>query len=211
MQAGEAQAPGQQTKINAGGVKNQAAPGAPVTAEQTAQNPADAERIASSAQRAEINNSQHQLGVNAQPNYNQSAQQQTAQANQPVSGPDHEQNRNAKSGTELPGASQHMKGDKREREQQARQHQQTHPTIIGCLVAGGKSGKEFYLNEQGSGTRHRLSAPTEQLKDHFNHLVEVVGKPANREGKATAVAGQDQPAFQVSGIQDLAPTCGASR
>ena len=85
-QAGRAQSPGDQTNLSEGGSKPasqpRAAPGAPVPAEQIGQNPASAERIASSAERAEINNSRHQLGVNAQPNYSQSAQQQTARANQ---------------------------------------------------------------------------------------------------------------------------------
>ncbi len=85
-QAGTAQRPGDQTNVAEGGARpagqTSAAPGAPVPAEQIGQNSASAERIASSAERAEINNSQHQLGVNAQPNYSQSAQQQTARANQ---------------------------------------------------------------------------------------------------------------------------------
>ncbi len=129
------------------------APGAPPTAEQTAQNPAAAERIASSAERAEINNSQHQLGVNAQPNYNLTAQQQTERADQAVG------MGNAKNQSELPGATQHPAGRRQEREQRAAEHEKTEPTLIGCLSRSGKSGHEFFLTEQKSGTRYRLDAP----------------------------------------------------
>jgi hypothetical protein len=70
-QAGRAQQPGRKTGLTAGGVPQPlnitAAQGAPPTAEQTAQNPAAAERIAVAAQRAELSNPQQQLGVNAQP------------------------------------------------------------------------------------------------------------------------------------------------
>jgi hypothetical protein len=116
--------------------------------------------------------------------------------------------RNPQNGTELPGASQHINGGQRERELQAEERQQTHPTLVGCVVNSGKS--QFFLTEQRSGTQYRLQASPEQLKDHVNHLVEVVGKPAHPEGAAKSVAGRDEQAFEVSGIQDLAPTCGAA-
>ncbi len=212
-QAGKAQAPGPQTALDAGGVpqpQNQtAAQGAPQTAEQTAQNPAAGERIASSAERAEINNSQHQLGVNAQPNYNQSAAQQTTQANQPVQGSPYEMNRNPQTGTRLPGESQTMRAPKKgeqEKEKQAEERQRALPTLIGCLTSTGKASHEFFLTEKNSGTRYRLLSSREELKDHVNHLVEVVGKPAGQKGRA--VAGGSEPQYDVSGIQDLAPTCG---
>jgi hypothetical protein len=51
----------------------------------------------------------------------------------------------------------------------------------------------------------------EQFKDHVNHLVEVVGKSGKREGSAKAAAGNGQPVFEVTGVQDLAPTCGAGQ
>ncbi|HET7186363.1 MAG TPA: hypothetical protein VFI82_16905 [Terriglobales bacterium] len=181
-QAGVAQSPGQHT----GTVKNEikpvpqtgAAPGAPPAPEQTAQNPIAAERIASSAQRAEVNNSQHQLGVNAQPNYNQSAQQQTARADQAVAG---------------------------------YEHQQAPPTLVGCLVnSDGGARHGYYLQEQKSGLRYRLNAAPAQLKEHINHLVEIVGRPGDREGTSKSVAGANQAVFEVTGVQDLAPTCGAS-
>jgi len=73
-QAGRAQQAGRETGLTAGGVpqpQNQtAAQGAPPTAEQTAQNPAAAERMAAAA-RAELSNPEHQLGVNALPSYAQ--------------------------------------------------------------------------------------------------------------------------------------------
>jgi hypothetical protein len=205
-EAGKAQAPGKQTDVDQNLGSHQqpnAAPGAPPNQEQTAQNPAAAERIASSAQRAEINNSQHQLGVNAQPNYQQSAQQQTERANQPVA--------EQKAQTGLPGASQHTTGGQRERQQQAEEHHKAEPTLVGCLSQSDKSGKEFFLKEQNSGTRYRLSASPQELKDHLNHLVEVVGKPIQDKETAQAVAGNSEPAFDVTGIRDLAPTCGAAR
>jgi hypothetical protein len=212
-QAGKAQAAGRQTGIGEGGIRQPQAPtaaqGAPPAPEQAAQNPAAAERIASSAQRAEVNNSQHQLGVNAQPNYDQSAQQQTSQANQPVSG--YEQNRNPQNQTSLPGASQHIGGGQGHWQQEAEKNQNGQPTLVGCLTSSGPSSHEFYLTEQKSGTRYRLDATREELKDHVNHLVELVGKPGNREKTSKAVASRNEPVFQVSGVQDLAPTCGAAR
>jgi hypothetical protein len=45
----------------------------------------------------------------------------------------------------------------------------------------------------------------------LNHLVEVVGKPVQDKGAAPGIAGSAEPAFDVSGIRDLAPTCGAAR
>ncbi len=212
-QAGKAQEPGVQTGLGSvSGAASMNGPGAPPTAEQTVQTPTDAERIASSAQRAEINNSQHQLGVNAEPNYNQSAQQESAQANQSVTGPNYEQNRNPQTGTSLPGASQRITSGQHHREQQAEEHQQTHPTLVGCLQSGtGRDSHEFVLKEQASGTRYRLNASREELKDHVNHMVEVVGKPGHREGMSQAMAANNEAIFEVTGIQDLAPTCGASR
>jgi len=183
----------------------QAGAGAPPAPEQAAQNSSDAERIASSAQRPEVNNSQHQLGVNAQPNYSRSAQQQTAKATQPLTA--NEQHPNDR--TELPGASQHINGGERQREQQARKQHQAQPTLVGCLVSSGLK-PEYFLKEQTSGTRYRLDATADQLKDHVNHLVEVVGTPANREGKSNSVAANSEAVFNVTGVQDLAPTCGAS-
>ena len=206
-EAGKEQAPGKQTDVNQNlelGQQPNAAPGAAPNQEQTAQNPGAAERIASSAQRAEINNSQHQLGVNAQPNYQQSAQQQTERANQPVA--------EQKAQTGLPGASQHTTGGQRERQQQAAEHHKAEPTLVGCLSQSGTSGKEFFLKAQNSGTRYRLSASRQELQDHLNHLVEVVGKPVVQDkGAARGIAGSAEPAFDVAGIRDLAPTCGAAR
>ena len=67
-QAGKAQAAGRQTGNDEGGVRQPQAPtaaqGTPPGPEHAAQNPGAAERIAGSAQRAEVTNSQHQLGVN---------------------------------------------------------------------------------------------------------------------------------------------------
>ncbi len=202
-EAGKAQAPGRQTGLGSASAPVEAnRPGAPPTPEQTAQNPADAERITSSAQRAEINNSGHQLGVNAQPNYQQNAAQQTRQANRTVTG--------AENSAQLPGASQHMESGRREREERAAERQHAQPTLIGCLQRGsGKDARGFFLTERSSGTRYRLSAAPEELKDHVNHLVEVVGKPAKGDGRSGAVAAGNEAAFDVSGVQDLAPACGA--
>jgi hypothetical protein len=75
----------------------------------------------------------------------------------------------------------------------------------------GSNEHEFILREQKSGTRYRLNGPPEELKLHVNHLVELVGKPTEEKGAAKAVAGGSRPGFDVSGVQDLAPTCGAGR
>jgi hypothetical protein len=92
------------------------------------------------------------------------------------------------------------------------QNQSSQPTLVGCLVSDGEgSGAGFFLTEKKSGTRYRLSGSTAQLKDHLNHLVEVVGKPANTEAGSTAVAARDEAVYEVTGVQDLAPTCSASR
>jgi len=205
-EAGKEQAPGKQTDVNQNLELRQqpnAAPGAAPNQEQTAQNPGAAERIASSAQRAEISNSQHQLGVNAEPNYQQSAQQHTERANQPVA--------EQRAQTGLPGASQHTAGGQRERQQQAEEHHKAEPTLVGCLSQSDTSGKKFFLKEQNSGTRYRLSASRQELNDHLNHLVEVVGKPIQDKGAARGIAGSAELAFDVAGIRDLAPTCGAAR
>jgi hypothetical protein len=58
-------------------------------------------------------------------------------------------------------------------------------------------------------TRYRLSGSREQLKDHLNHLVGVAGKP-HGEDISKAIAGNGEATFDVTGIQDLAPTCSAS-
>lgn len=144
--------------------------GTPPVPEQTAQNPADAERMAQGAQRAELEN-QHQLGVNAQPDYAQ------------IPDPHRPQ-----------GEEQTV--------------EETHPTLVGCLQQGAGE-RQFLLIEQRSGTRFRLNGPPEELKNHVNHLVELVGRPANAEETAKAAAGVNEPGFEVSGVQDLAPTCGA--
>jgi len=91
-------------------------------------------------------------------------------------------------------------------------NQPSQPTLVGCLVSDGEgSGAGFFLTEKKSGTRYRLSGSTAQLKDHLNHLVEVVGKPANTEAGPTAVAARNEAVYEVTGVQDLAPTCSASR
>jgi hypothetical protein len=187
-EAGKAQQPGEHTNVGSGGVPPQnksSGPGTPPSPEQTAQNPADAERIASSAQRAEVNNPQHQLGVNAQPDYRQSAQQQTQRANEPVTRSD---------------------------QNPEKQRHGTQPTLVGCLVGGSEGGAQgFFLTEKKSGARYRLSGSPAQLKDHLNHLVEVAGRPTKSEGASKTVAANNEPAFEVTGVLDLAPTCGASR
>lgn len=147
--------------------------------------------------------------MNAQPDYRQSAEQQTQSANQPISG--YEQNRNPQNGTELPGASQQMKAQP-EREKQAEEHQREQPTLVGCLVSGAEGSEHgFFLAEKKSGARYRLKGSEAELKDHLNHLVEVVGKPESGERGSKAVAAKGEAVFDVGGIQDLAPTCGASR
>jgi hypothetical protein len=75
----------------------------------------------------------------------------------------------------------------------------------------GSNQHEFILREQKSGTRYRLNGAPEELKIHVNHLVELVGKPTEEKEASKAVAGGPKPGFDVSGVQDLAPTCGASK
>ncbi|MGI9104061.1 MAG: hypothetical protein ACR2IF_16595 [Terriglobales bacterium] len=211
-QAGKVQAPGENSGLGgkSQGAKPTAAEGAPPNFEQAAQNPAAAEQIAASAERAEINNSQHQLGVNAQPNYRQNAKQESQQANQ-AAGTGYAQNRDNQKGTELPGASQQISGSKKEQEkrsEKAAEAQKPRPVLVGCLTSTGKDSHEFYLKEQKSGTQYRLDGLREQMKDHVNHLVEVVGKPGDDSPKS--VAGAKEPVFEVTGVQDLKPTCGAN-
>src|SRR5690242_3357747 len=165
--------------------------GAPKTAEETAQNPADAERMAQAAGRAELNNPQRQLGVNARPDYSQ--------------------NRNEQKGTELPGASQHPQASgqrEQKREHEAEENQKARPTLTGCLTAsGGESSREFFLSEEGSGRRYRLNGTPEQLNDHLNHTVRVAGRPGGGETAGKMVAGKEESSFFVTAVQDLAPTC----
>jgi hypothetical protein len=222
-QSWKAQAPGPHTGIAAGGMpqarNHTATQGVPPNPELTAQNPAAAERIASSAERAELDNPQRQLGVNAQPNYSLNGPQASQQANQELmqaggQSTSYPQNQNSESNTRLPGASQHIHAPQqaqRHKEEEAAEHHQPVPTLIGCLTAPGKSSHEFYLTEQKTGARYRLNGTREELKDHINHLVELAGKYGMSEAAAKSVAGSKQAEFYVTGVRDLAPTCGARR
>ncbi len=219
-QAGRAQEPGEQTGLTAGGVpqaqNRTAAQGAPNTAEQTAQNPDDAMKYRNAATESELSNPQQQLGVNAQPSnvgVQQQAQRESSQQTNRAAqeGQTYGTNRNTRNGTELPGASQQLnmpEHARTKREGQAAEHHQTEATLVGCLTG---SGHDFFLREQTTGTQYRLNATREDVKDHVNHLVELSGKPGNRTGAENSVAEKNQPVFDVTGVQDLAPTCGAPR
>ncbi len=214
-QAGRFQEPGRETGLIAGGVpqpQNQtAADGAPLIAEQTAQNPVAALRYRDAAALSELSNAQQQLGVNAQPDYSQvQPQQQSLERTNKAAqqGQAYPRNRNSQTAP-LPGASQTMNYPRETVQKRARaaaEHHETQPTLVGCLTG---SGHDFVLREQNSGAQYRLNATPEELKDHVNHLVELVGKPDNRQGATPAVAESKKPVFAVTGVRDLAPTCGA--
>ena len=41
-------------------------------------------------------------------------------------------------------------------------------------------------------------------------MVEVADEPGQREGESNSVAAGNEAVYEVSGVQDLAPTCGAA-
>lgn len=178
-----------------GGPQMTASQGAPVPPNANPDNPDNAQKIANAAQQAELSNSQAVLGVNAQPNYSNS---QNPQANAQAVANTAQQDR----GQTAAGDATNPKGGAQQPGQNA-QAQGTAPVFTGCLT---QSGKDFWLAEKSSNERFKIAGDTSKLKDHVNHMVQIIGNKTGTFGPAVGASGDTQT-IQLQAVQDTAPTC----
>lgn len=185
---------------NAGGsAPLTASQGAPVNPNANPDNPDNAQRMANAAQQAELNNSAT-LGVNAQPNY---ANAQNPQANAQAVANTAQQER----GQAAAGDAANPKGGQQQAAHEGGQPLAPGtggaPVFTGCLT---QSGKDYFLVEKSSNEKFKIAGDTSKLKDHVNHMVQIVGNKTGTYGPAVGSSGDYQTLF-VKAIQDAAPTC----
>lgn len=205
-QAGETQNPKDQAALNPGGAKpphnDTEKNGAPTPNEQIGQDRASAERISKAAHKGEVGGYQSgNYGLNGNaPDYSPAkgrppATQSAAQGNAPGSAAENTQNQKGQGSEGGMAANRDQKPDR--------------TTLTGCLE-GSKNGHEFTLRTE-DGRRVRLQSNREDLKDHLNHTVQIVGEQGGSSAQHKAVAGHNgEQRFTVDGINDLAPACGGS-
>jgi hypothetical protein len=184
---------------NAGGsAPLTASQGAPANPNANPDNPESAQRIANAAQQSELSNSQATLGVNAQPNYSNS---QNPQANAQATANTAQQER----GQAAAGDAANPKGGAQQSGQNAQQASSTGsaPVFTGCLT---QSGNSYVLTEKSSNEKFKIAGDTSKLKDHVNHMVQIVGNKTGTFGPAVGTSG-DYQTLTVQAIQDAAPTC----
>ncbi|HEU5450907.1 MAG TPA: DUF5818 domain-containing protein [Terriglobales bacterium] len=204
-QAGEAQNPQDKAALNAGGANppqhNTEKNGAPTPNEQIGEDRASAARMANAAHKGEIGgyeSGNYGLNGNA-PDYSQAKGQppatQSAQNNAPGSAAENTQNQKGQGSEGGMAANRDQKPNR--------------TTLTGCLE-GTKNGHQFTLRTE-DGRSIRLQGTRDELKDHLNHTVQVVGEQGGSSPQHRAVAGHNgEQGFTVDGINDLAPTCGGS-
>ena len=205
-QAGQAQQPGSATGLNAGGATpppdNTEKNGAPVPNEQIGQDRASAERISNAAHMGEVGgyeSGNYGLNGNA-PNYSQ------AKGQPPASQSGQENN--------APGSAtvntQNQKGQGSEGGMAPnRDAKPNRTTLTGCLK-GSKNGHEFTLATK-DGRHVSLQSTQEDLKNHLNHTVQIIGEQGNFSPQHSGIAGRNGGGmFLVDGVNDLAPTCSGS-
>ncbi len=162
------------------------------------QNPADAQRIANAAQQSELSN-QTQLGVNAQPNYSNSTNPQ-ANAQAVANTARQERGQAAASDQVFKGGEKQAPAGQKP---PANQNSGDSPVLTGCLA---QEGNQFWLTQQGTGTKLRVEGDASKLKDHLNHTVQIVASKTGTYGPAVGTSG-DTETWHVQAIQDVSPTC----
>ena len=88
-------------------------------------------------------------------------------------------------------------------------------TISGCL---SKSGGNYILTDEQSGTVYTLTGNTDQLSAHVGHQVEITGQPGQsgtananaNPGSAMSAGSAGQISFQVSAVEHLSDHCGSA-
>lgn len=178
-----------------------ASQGAPTNPNANPDNPDSAQRIANAAQQSELSDSQSTLGVNAQPNYSNS---QNPQANAQAIANQAQQER----GHAAAGDAANPKGGQPQAAGGQNGQQLTPgtgpaPVFTGCLTQNGNS---YVLTEKASNEKFQIGGDTSKLKDHVNHMVQIVGNKTGTYGPAVGSSGTTQTLF-VQAIQDTAPTC----
>ncbi len=186
---------------NGGSAPLTASQGAPRNPNANPDNPDSAQKIANAAQESELS-SRAVLGVDAQPNYSSSTNPQ-ANAQQISNQAQQERGKAAAAGDAANpkgGERQAMGGQSSD---QLRPGTGEAPVFTGCLT---QSGKDYFLTEKASNEKFKIAGDTSKLKDHVNHMVQIVGGKAGTYGPAVGASGDTLTLF-VKAIQDAAPTC----
>lgn len=164
--------------IRNGAIIHTASEGAPPDPRE--ENPQEAERIANSATRSELNN-QQQLGVNAQPNYTAEANpQQTQQftANEAQQ----ERGQAAGSAQVLRGGAQGANATLAGQGQESG----SAPVFIGCIE---QHDNQTVLVESNSGEMFRIDAQGRDLGQFLHHQVRIAGNLTGTYGPAIGTSG----------------------
>lgn len=193
----------QQYGANSGGsAPLTASQGAPTDSSANPVNADNAQRIANAAQQSELSNSKATLGVNAQPNYSNA---KNPQANAQAIANQAQQER----GQAAAGDAGNPKGGERQAAGAGQNAQQLTPGTGGAPVFTGcltQSGNSYFLNEKSSNEKFRIAGDTSKLKEHVNHMVQIVGNKTGTHGSAVGTSGDTQTLY-VQAIEDSAPTC----